>query len=170
MVLSCGAEKAMLVVCWACGQHLRNSNSCNQLIAPIKQFNNSPCVFAAEWVPIRPGVPSVPSSACSPCWTSCIQHRACPEVWAIAAHNKEHKEHCFFFADSIWLYLYKTLVSIQCLKEVLQSCSTLCAFCLNMTKLQAMPWASHPVRPINFPYPAGFVYLSVQLSLIELNY
>ena len=118
----------------------------------------------------RAGVPSVRSSACFPRWTSCVHHRACPEVWAITAHNKEHKEHCSSFVDSVRLYHYITLVSIQCLKEVLQSCSTLYAFCLNTTKLQAMSWGIHPVRPINFPYPGGFVYLSVQFSLTELNY
>lgn len=78
---------------------------------------------------------------------------------------KNIKSTALFFPDSIQLYLYKTQVSIQCLKKVLQSCSTLYAFLLNMTKLQAMPWGTRPIRPINFLYPGGFVYLSVQFLL-----
>lgn len=63
------------------------------------------------------------------------------EVCAIMAHYKEHKEHCSFFAGSVQLYLYKTGVSIQCLTEVLQFCSTLYVFCLNMTSNRQYPEA-----------------------------
>lgn len=67
-----------------------------------------------------------------------------------------------FFSDNILLYLCKTLVSIQHLKEVLQSCSTLYAFSLNMTRLQAMPQGTHPVIQSNLLYPVipGGIYVA----------
>lgn len=85
-------------------------------------------------------------------------------------HNKEHKEHCSSFADSIQLYLYKTGISIKCLKEVLQFCSTLYVFLSKYDQQQATSWGSQPVRPINFVYERVFSYLSVQFILIEVNY
>lgn len=66
---------------------------------------------------------------------------ACAEFCVIMGHNKEHKEHCPFFADSIQLYVYKTGVSVQCLKEVVEFCSTLYVFCLNMTSNRQCPKA-----------------------------
>lgn len=63
--------------------------------------------------------------------------RAWAEAFVIMAHNKEHEELCSFFADSIRLYCYKTGVSIQCLKEVLQFYSTLYVFLSKYEQQQA---------------------------------
>lgn len=63
---------------------------------------------------------------------------ACAEVCVIMAHNKEHKEHCSFFADSIQLYLWKTGASIQCLKEVLTVLQHFICFLSKYDQQQAM--------------------------------